>query len=436
MTTLKEFEDRLRGEPDNLGLRVTLAAAYREAGRLDDAVELYRSAAVAYRNQGRTQQAVSVCRSILAIAPDDASCRVLLASLLGAPGADEPAERPTPPPLDPPPQIAPRGTASLAATTPELRPTPPPLGPPPVVPGAAPPIVAPIAAPVEVAAPVDPIADDEPTPLPAPLPYHVADPTRASVPAVTLADLPPSLREELATYPEVAGIARAAGEISAALIAAHDAGDGDEPIDRATLRRIPTGAMDTIAELSPFALTGAGDHGDDEPTLPPAAVVPDLPDPPVARRPEGPPPPPPPRSKPPSIAPPSSASGPLTTALFAPVPPQHRAALLARFRRRQVPAGTTVIWRGEVGHGLVLVLRGRLELHAAGAERLLAVIGSVGPGDYVGEASLLARTAASAHVVAAVDSELLVLGAHDFYEVTATFPALAAELRATAARRG
>src|SRR5262249_12210110 len=93
MTKLKELEQRLRNEPDNLGLRVMVAGALHEAGRRADAVELYRSVAVAYRDQGRPQQAITVCRSILELAPGDAPCNELLAALLAA---QPPPEAPGP----------------------------------------------------------------------------------------------------------------------------------------------------------------------------------------------------------------------------------------------------------------------------------------------------------------------------------------------------
>src|SRR5215470_19106896 len=98
MSKLKELERRLRDEPDNLGLRVVLAGALHEAGRRDDAIELYRSVAIAYRDQGRPQQAMTVCRSILELAPDDAVCNALLATLVASRPA-EPVLRPSPPPL-------------------------------------------------------------------------------------------------------------------------------------------------------------------------------------------------------------------------------------------------------------------------------------------------------------------------------------------------
>src|SRR5262245_59727443 len=81
---LRELEKRLKDEPDNLGLRVTVAGVLRDAGRGAEAVELYRSVAIAYRDQGRGQQAIAVCKSILEVAPDDANCHALLATLVAA----------------------------------------------------------------------------------------------------------------------------------------------------------------------------------------------------------------------------------------------------------------------------------------------------------------------------------------------------------------
>lgn len=183
MSKLKELERRLRDEPDNLGLRVALAGALLEAGRRGDAVELYRSVAIAYREAGRTQQALTVCRSLLEVAPEDDASQALFAMLT----ADaEPPERLTPAP---------------ASLVPRVRLTPPTLRPP--------------SEDGERASSLDI------TPLPAPLPYHVADPTRTSMPALSLADLPASLRAELGAVPEIEGIAAAARQISAQLIAAN-----------------------------------------------------------------------------------------------------------------------------------------------------------------------------------------------------------------------
>ncbi|KAB2891709.1 MAG: hypothetical protein F9K40_18850, partial [Kofleriaceae bacterium] len=59
---IRDLERDLKREPQNLALRLTLAAAYREAGRTGDAVELYRTVARAYLEQGRPGQAAAVCK--------------------------------------------------------------------------------------------------------------------------------------------------------------------------------------------------------------------------------------------------------------------------------------------------------------------------------------------------------------------------------------
>src|SRR5262249_54930312 len=89
---LREAERALAADPHNLVVRLKLAAALREAGRMPDAVELYRAVAVAYQQEGRLVQALAVCRAILEIAPDDFPTRVLHqeidAQRTGAPGEE------------------------------------------------------------------------------------------------------------------------------------------------------------------------------------------------------------------------------------------------------------------------------------------------------------------------------------------------------------
>jgi hypothetical protein len=280
------------------------------------------------------------------------------------------------------------------------------------------------------------------TPLPQPLPYHLADPTTSSRPKLSRSDLPQSLQDELAAYPEIAGIANAARQISASLIAAsrqelEDDGDVAVEPDTGRIPRVSLGPRDPISGLPlvPVERVSASElgEGDDDPTLPPRSggVPPARPveDEKTAPRER------PARARPPSIAPPTTATGPLASAFFAPVPPHNRAAVLQRFRRRMAASGMTVIRRGETGHGLVIVVRGRLELHADRADGSVVVLEAIAPGEYVGEVGLLARAPAAAQVVAAAESELLVLAAAEFYEITGAFPALWAELKGVAERR-
>ena len=310
MTKLKELEKRLKDEPENLGLRVMVAGAMREAGRQEEAVELYRSVAVAYRDQGRSQQAIAVCRSILEIAPDDVRCHALLASLVaghkgraardtanvygddivlevGTPPPPEKArERPpsVPPivgrPATVPPAVGRTPTAPPVGRTPTAphvgrTPTAPQVGRTPTAPQVSraptpPKVTAPIVGrtptPPKIATPIGtkvpmPAGRGTPsrssnrldeTPLPVPMPYHVADPTTKSlkklsevdilIPTPDPDDMPVS--EDATTRPgdeerpsneeksgKVLGIANAARRISSALISTPSSGIPTVPDD-------------------------------------------------------------------------------------------------------------------------------------------------------------------------------------------------------------
>src|SRR5689334_19427958 len=89
--TVRELERQLRKEPDNLVLRLKLAAAYRDLGQTADAVQLYRSVAIAYHGQGRLAQAIAVCRSVLEIEHGQRETVMLLAELEAMRPEGEPA---------------------------------------------------------------------------------------------------------------------------------------------------------------------------------------------------------------------------------------------------------------------------------------------------------------------------------------------------------
>jgi CRP-like cAMP-binding protein len=129
---IKELERQLRKEPDNLVLRLKLAANYREVGRTEEAVALYRSVAVAYHAQGRLAQAIAVCRSVLEIEPSQPETQRLLAELdqmRNATAAQAEAEQvatagneipslAAPPPAKPPPKA--RTPAPARRSSPQL----------------------------------------------------------------------------------------------------------------------------------------------------------------------------------------------------------------------------------------------------------------------------------------------------------------------------
>ncbi len=371
MSKLEELEQRLRDEPDNVGLKVTVAGALSAAGRQDEAVELYRSVALEYRDQGRTPQAIAVCRSVLEIAPGDAECHALHAQLV----ADH------------------QGRSSR---------------------------------------------DD--TPLPRPIPYHVHDPTTSMVKKVLDADLLPAVEgadtrpgvEASTTQPEPSGMASAARRISASLVGSTGARDEREDmaveLDTRRVARIATRDLEKLSrppptvpiervdlELDDAAAARPPEVGipegttDDEQTQPRALVA-------------G-----------PHTRTPSQET--LVSPFFAPLPAERRVAVLERFQRRTAIAGTIVIRQGETNHPFVIVARGRLDVCVERSGGAMVQVGSIALGEYVGEAALLARTPAAAHVIAAGEVELWILPPRDFYEIAGAFPALWAELKDVAERR-
>ena len=473
MSKLRELEKRLRDEPENLGLRVTVAGAMREAGRQEEAVELYRSVAVAYRDQGRSQQAIAVCRSILEIAPDDVRCHALLASLVAGHkgrtaretgnvyGEEIVLEVGTPPPPEkqpiaqgtrvPRPPTAPPAAARAGVSVPlPVRKSPPPRG---------------------------SNRLDE-TPLPQPVPYHVADPTTRGLKKLSEVDLLPTpdpdpddlpVSEDAKTRPgsesglkeppkpNVKGIANAARRISSALLPTPPPGTGptqddlSAELDTRQRPRIETGELARIAAPPPTVpverLEILGDDDDAETGLPSITRnmraqagdtdteeedeaddgIPTLSDEDQDE-------PTRPRDTALDLMIRTENEGPLGSAFFQPLPHDKRDAVLARFHRKSVTKGTTVIRQGESGHSLVVVVKGQLDTRVdrkGGPVEL----GAIGTGEFVGEGSLLSRTPSQVQVLAASDCELLLLTPRDFYEIAGAFPALWAELKDVAERR-
>ncbi len=85
--------------------------------------------------------------------------------------------------------------------------------------------------------------------------------------------------------------------------------------------------------------------------------------------------------------------------------------------KHEMPAGAVLMRQGHVGRELVVVLSGTATVLVDGAE-----VGSVGPGDFVGEIALLDRRARTATVVADTDLVVLVCGIPEFTELLVGAP--------------
>jgi hypothetical protein len=124
-----------------------------------------------------------------------------------------------------------------------------------------------------------------------------------------------------------------------------------------------------------------------------------------------------------------------TGPFFAPLPPDRRAAVLARFFRRQMAPGMLVIRQGETKHPLYLVARGLLEVRAERADGAIVTLDHARDGDVVGEIGLLTQTPSPFQVIAATPVDVYALGPKDFYDIVGAFPALWAYLKDLAERR-
>jgi hypothetical protein len=77
----KDCDELLREvqqNPDNVSLRVSAAASLRQLGRIPEAVAMYKSVVASYQSNQRFEQAKVVARTALELAPNDDSLRRLL----------------------------------------------------------------------------------------------------------------------------------------------------------------------------------------------------------------------------------------------------------------------------------------------------------------------------------------------------------------------
>lgn len=149
-------------DSSNVSLRVSAAAALRNDGRIGEAVAMYKTVVHAYVANGRLEQAKIVARSALELAPSDTELRSVVDPSPTFRVLDATV------PLRDMPMIPQAGTAvAQGATAPAS------------VHSASLPSASVPSASVE-AEPRSRNSQYTPTPLPAPMPYHVAEPTRVS----------------------------------------------------------------------------------------------------------------------------------------------------------------------------------------------------------------------------------------------------------------
>jgi CRP/FNR family transcriptional regulator, cyclic AMP receptor protein len=116
--------------------------------------------------------------------------------------------------------------------------------------------------------------------------------------------------------------------------------------------------------------------------------------------------------------------------LFAGCSPKDLQRLARAADELSLPAGTVLTTQGDVGREAFVLLEGTAEVVRDGG-----AVAELGPGDHVGELSLLDGGPRTATVTATTDVDLLVLSVPAFNGVLDEIPTLAHKLAVSLARR-
>jgi cAMP-dependent protein kinase regulator len=114
--------------------------------------------------------------------------------------------------------------------------------------------------------------------------------------------------------------------------------------------------------------------------------------------------------------------------ILAGVEPLQRPELLQKFTPRTFPMGTPIIRQGQDTGRLFLIASGGVEVRKKDAEGDAVVLAQLGPGDVVGEISLVLRRPATADVVALYQTVALELTAEHFRAAIRAYPGFLQQL--------
>lgn len=122
--------------------------------------------------------------------------------------------------------------------------------------------------------------------------------------------------------------------------------------------------------------------------------------------------------------------------LFNGLDPQLVDALTGAMERLDLPEGTVLVRQGDPADSLFIVLEGRLA-SAVGTDASAAeqALGTMGPGDVIGEVAVLTGTRRTATVRSETASAVAALQASDLWHLAADHPELIDRLLSTSVRR-
>jgi voltage-gated potassium channel len=119
-----------------------------------------------------------------------------------------------------------------------------------------------------------------------------------------------------------------------------------------------------------------------------------------------------------------------TIPLFAEVEPAHLARIAAMATRFEVESGYVLAERGQPGSGMFVILEGTVEVELPGHASV-----SLGPGEFVGELSLLADVSRVARVKATGLVRGLAIARSEFLRLLQDEPRIAVAMLGVLARR-
>jgi len=123
-----------------------------------------------------------------------------------------------------------------------------------------------------------------------------------------------------------------------------------------------------------------------------------------------------------------------TSAILRAVVPEERPELIESFVTRSFEKGDVLIEQNETANGLYMIASGNVSVvRQEGGEQL--VLSTLGPGDIVGEVSLVLRKPSTATVIAQHPTLTLHLPREDFLAIIRDHPAVLSELYELAVRR-
>jgi len=121
--------------------------------------------------------------------------------------------------------------------------------------------------------------------------------------------------------------------------------------------------------------------------------------------------------------------------LFSSLSPDTLATLAGRMRRRRLPGGAPIVYRGDPTGALYVILSGRVKVHTATLNGDEVILGVKGAGDFFGEMSLLDGQPRSADVSTLEPTELALLDGAALRETIEAQPSVAWALLGSLSRR-